>query len=199
MSIALCKMIEDLPNESKLRDWIAAQASQYKLKYLLAHADDGVIWGRIDNEKLKTADQVNHDKFKCLPVLRLSTLQQCRIFSEAGEILLWKSARRLNARIISDSDVRNPEPNSIEDCIEESQMLWGTHGIQQEGFTLLRDGTQGLKHAIPITENIQFGDQGNLTSKVCLVVSHYIEYDEDGLARINLSRLVDLKTLGETN
>ena len=43
---------------SSLYDWLQSKAKQYQLKYLLAHADDGVIWGLFDNAKLTIANQV---------------------------------------------------------------------------------------------------------------------------------------------
>lgn len=196
MNIDLCKNIEDLPTDDNLQIWLGTQAKKHNLSYLLAHADDGVIWGRFDNESLITADKVNHPKFQGLPALRLSTLQQCRMFGQQGEVLLWKSNGILKARLLSDVDIEGKEIVSSENRVKEHQLLWGTHGIQQDGFTLLRDGTQGLKHAIPIADDIQLGDKGQLKNKACLVVNHYIEYDSDGLARINLSRLVDLAVMG---
>lgn len=190
MSKALCEKIQDLPSDDSLNSWIETQADQYGLKYLLAHADDGVIWGRFADDKLVTADTVDSPKFKQLPTLRLSTLQQCRIFSEIGEVLLWKSCGQLSARVIADS----PESPLKAEPIQENQLLWGTHGSQSGGFTLLRDGSQGLKHAIPVTEGIQLNADGKLVNKACLVVNHYVEYDDDGLARIGISRLVDVKS-----
>ena len=190
MSKALCEKIQDLPSNANLNSWIEAQASQYGLRYLLAHADDGVVWGRFEDGKLVTADQVDNPKFKQLPMLRLSSLQQCRIFSELGEVLLWKSGSHLHARIIADSSEYSLKANPI----QENQLLWGTHGFQSGGFTLLRDGSQGLKHAVPITEGIRLNDNGKLVKQVCLVVNHYIEYDDDGLARIGISRLIDVKS-----
>ncbi len=77
------------------------------------------------------------------------------------------------------------------DIIIEDQVLWGTQGKVQDNFTLLSDGQQELYHAVPLT-NIQFDDPQKLKRPVRLKVKHYIEYDDDGLARIGLSRLVDL-------
>jgi CRISPR-associated protein (TIGR03984 family) len=87
------------------------------------------------------------------------------------------------------------------ELIEECQILWGTQkekGKQGEdgernGFTLVSDGSQGLKHAVPLT-NIPFSqDKNNLYRPIRLVVHHYIDYDHSGVARIYLSRLVDLR------
>ncbi|MEM1255936.1 MAG: CRISPR-associated protein Csx19 [Cyanobacteria bacterium P01_H01_bin.21] len=185
------KDIKELPNKDSLRAWIEKKADAHKLQYLLAHADDGVIWGRFNDKKLVTADEINDQKFKQFPKLRLDTLQQCRIFGEQGEVLLWRSSNKLSARFISgNSDQQlNPKP------IREHQLLWGTHGIQHGNFTLLRDGSQGLKHGVPLTKELQIDNNEKLANKICLVVHHYIDYDDDGLAHINLSRLVKLTTV----
>ena len=166
---------------SSLYDWLQSKAKQYQLKYLLAHADDGVIWGLFDNAKLTIANQV-FTEFS-FPPLRLSTLQQCRIFGQQGEVLLWKDGEKCKARFIEDLTAEK---------IEERQILWGTHGKKQNNFTLLWDGSQGLKHAVPFTDIDLNGER--LVKPVRLIVHHYIDYNEDGLASIYLSRLVDLTT-----
>jgi len=35
---------------AKLFRWMLDRAQEFGLRYLLAHADDGVIWGRVDDE-----------------------------------------------------------------------------------------------------------------------------------------------------
>ncbi|MEG3923761.1 MULTISPECIES: type III-D CRISPR-associated protein Csx19 [unclassified Microcoleus] len=174
-------------NDDELCSWLEEQAKSYQLPYLLGHAEDGVIWGRFDNGKLTTAEQIFHKpEFKVdFPQLRLLTLQQCRIFGQNGELLLWQiSEKKFRWRFIG---------NLEEDKIPESQILWGTHGEKQGNFTLLWDGSQGLKHAVPFTDIELKGDR--LVKPVRLLVHHYIKYDEEtGLARIYLSRLVYLTT-----
>jgi CRISPR-associated protein (TIGR03984 family) len=190
---------EVISDDISLINWLRQMANQYHLKYLLAHAEDGVIWGRFnENNELITADSVfSPDIFDIdLPKLRLLTLQQCRIFGENGEILLWKTNKKWKARIIKDD-------SSVEH-IPEKQILWGTQiekgkngeNGEQNGFTLLSDGSQGLKHAVPITDlsNYFSDDKTKLYRPVRLNVKHYIKYDEEtGIGRIFLSRLVSLK------
>ena len=168
----------------EFHSWLREQATSHKLTYLLAHGDDGVIWGRFDNGKLTTAEQVFYpcDFNVYFPKLRLLTLQQCRIFGQNGEVLLW----RMRDRKFKWCFIGNPE----EDKISESQILWGTNGIKKDNFTLLWDGSQGLKHAVPFTNIELKGDR--LVQPVRLIVHHYITYDAEGVARIHRSRLVDL-------
>lgn len=179
--------------KKSLENWLIKQASHYQLSYLLAHADDGVIWGKFqfqhDNNSnnciLKTSEN---------PQLRLSTLQQCRIFGETGEILLWNSNNQWNARLISQTKVSQLLQNKEIGFIPENQILWGTQGKTNGDFTLLSDGTQGLRHSVPIIVEEKYFSQNKkeLYRPVRLKVHHYFNYNNDGLARIFTSRLVSL-------
>jgi CRISPR-associated protein (TIGR03984 family) len=181
-----CEHLE-IPVNFDLVKWLREQASKYKLKFLLAHAEDGVIWGKFQDGNLITADSM----FSEFAKLRQLTLQQCRIFSESSEVLLWQTDEGFKARLIEDEHIDKKE------YICEYQILWGTHGDKQEpeGFTLLWDGKQGLKHAVPFTD-IEIEKDGELKNRVCLQVNHYIDYNDAGVARIYLSRLVSLTTKG---
>lgn len=168
-------------NDEAFQAWLQKQKNSHNLTYLLAHADDGIIWGHFKQGALRTS----HEVLQQSPKLSLHTLQQCRIFGEAGELLLWKTRKGWQYRFVG-----NPELET--EPIEEKQFLWGTHGIEHEtaGFTVLRDGVQGLRHAVPLIGIKRNGEK--LTSPVQLVVRHYVTYDDDGLAQIQLSRLVNL-------
>lgn len=173
-----------------LKQWLFKQGDTHKSLYLLAHAEDGVMWGRFDQGRLITAEQAfpNLD----LPKLRLTTLQRCWIFGETGEVLLWRSHNIWKYRFVGNPDC---------DYISEAQMLWGTHKARKkdgteieesQGFTLVEDGSEGLRHAVPLV-NIPFScDRSNLVRPLRLKVHHYVDYDENGVARIYLSRLVNL-------
>ena len=101
--------------------------------------------------------------------------------------MFWKNDIDFNARIIED----NPDT----EFIPEEQILWGTQAEQiTDDFTLVSDGSQGLRHAVPLT-NIDFNRNQQLYRPLRLVVRHYIDCDETtGLARIYLSRLVSVKS-----
>lgn len=182
MNKPICQNIDDVSKiEEDLKGWLENKAQEFKLNYFLAHADDGVIWGRFDNGTLTIANEVFTESD--FPTLRSCTLQQCRIFGQEGEVLLWKYGENWKSRFIG-----NPE----EDKISEYQILWGTHGEKRGNFTLLRDGSQGLKHAVPLP--IVTVDDRPLDKRVRLLVHHYIDYNQEGVAYINLSRLVNLTT-----
>lgn len=180
----------DFLDNQDLRDWLEGQAKQHNLRYLLAHAEDGVIWGRFDDDVLKTSGDVLFDKCtKFHPAkLRSLTLQQCRIFGNNCEVMLWKVDKNWKARSIEDT----------QDCSylpDEHQILWGTKPEQEkDGFTLVADGQEGLKHAVPLI-NIPFDQSKNLYRPLRLTVRHYLdEAPETGVVRVYLSRLVDLTT-----
>lgn len=193
-----CKLCEpsieiSFANNGNLTSWIQEQA-QSQQSYLLAHADDGVIWGHFKQGKLTTSNCVLPQQS---PPLRLATLQQCRVFGAEGEVLLWRVGDRWRWRFIGNPKIEIPKVEEVEkvekvEVIKEPQLLWGTHGqeCKDEGFTILEDGSQGLRHAVPLT-GIEF-DKDKKSRPVRLLVHHYITYDNDGLARISLSRLVDL-------
>ncbi|GAB4156124.1 MAG: CRISPR-associated protein Csx19 [Candidatus Promineifilaceae bacterium] len=187
--------------------WLTKQAKQHKLGdpcYLLVHADDGVIWGRIDkNEQLRTSYDALRDTEaqkkwdqqriaaakKSLPPLRIETLQQARLFTEQAELFIWKDGDGAwQGRLIK--DVIDGETAAWLESFDEPQMLWGTHGTQLKyDFTLLEDGAQGLRHAVPVPLKLSNGcTRFGETTPPRLVVRHYL--NKDGFAQVVVSRLV---------
>jgi len=187
MSEVLCQKlsVDGIVDQGTLTSWLEEQARNWKLNYLLAHAEDGVIWGRFDNYRLTTAEKVFHQPEFNFPTLRILTLQQCRVFGQNGEVLLWRTGETWRSRLVQD----NPEVYKI----PERQILWGTHGEKRGNFSLLWDGSQGLKHVVPFTD-IALDERNRLINRVRLMVHHFIDYDDSGVARIHLSRIVDLTT-----
>lgn len=159
--------------------WLVDCAKQYRLRYLLAHADDGVIWGHIDGDSLRTS----HGVAPASPPLRAVTLQQARLFSPAGELLVWRVDGGWRARLVTDVD------GNADDYIDEDQILWGdTVEATRDGFTLVREGSQGMRHAAPVT----VAPDQLKRHELRLRVRHYITENDDGEARISLSRLVQV-------
>lgn len=199
---------EDAPKtNADVRNWIAQKMSEIAqrvadtsgMTYLLAHADDGVIWGKFANEEFHTSYEV--DPKRADPHRRISpeldgiTLQQAFLFNTACEIRLfrdelgnWQSCK------IDDNGV------DANECIDELQILWGDYVNKKDGyprnmqhdFTLVRDKIQqGLDHMLPI--KITASDI-NKNLRARLRIRHFIETDENtGEARIALSRLVNLE------
>ncbi len=178
-SYVLQQLLVDNSFVAEPAKWLVAQARQQGLRFLLAHADDGVIWGRIDDDGLHTSYGIAPSS----PVLRSSTLQQARLFDTAGEVLIWRSDDGWCARLATDGW------DAAEAIIDEDQILWGdTAQPAPHGFTLMREGAQGMCHAVPIgvtPEQLQ-------THPLRLRVRHYLTENADGEALIVLSRLVQL-------
>ena len=151
---------------AELLDWLEKQAKVHGYQYCLSHAFDGVIWGRFD------ADNHLHlstGKFPGISAaLNPDTLQETRLFGEAGELLLWKSGDGFAARWIADGE---PAPKA-DDGYEEKHWLWGTAEQDKDGFTLMREGAEGLLHALPL--KLKKGQ------RAALKLRHYFVYDEAG-------------------
>lgn len=185
-TLSTSPVTEEFLDDKALHNWLNEQAKTHQLNYLLAHADDGVIWGRFDEGQLTTAEQAFRKSEYDFPTLRLLTLQQCRVFGRSGEVLLWRTDEKWRSRLVQENDTA--------EIIPEHQILWGTQKEREsDGFTLMSDGQQGLRHAVPLL-GITFDKNKKLHRPLRLSVYHYIDYDDSGLARISLSRLVNLTT-----
>lgn len=173
--------------------WLETKALDYRLTWLLAHADDGVIWGRLDGGHLTTsydAAQGNSEALLVCPPLRLETIQQARLFAEQAELLLWRGGNKTwHARLIRNA--KDGDTVEWQDAIDEPQILWGTDPLPlQHGFTLMRDGAQGLRHAVPLEVRDHSTEQSR---PLRLDVRHYLKDDPTGFTRIVASRLLALR------
>jgi len=167
-----------------LPTWLVAHAPP-EAPYLLAHATDGVIWGRVDGGRLIRAGEAFPGEPAIDVALRSETLQTARLFGPEGELYVWRVGSRFGYRLLVD-EVGGPETAVFAD----QQRLWGTRGERGRenraaGFTLLVDGRQGLRHAPPVVGLMP--DQ-----RVALRLQHYVAYDAVGQAYVSESRLVDL-------
>jgi CRISPR-associated protein (TIGR03984 family) len=177
--------------DADVRGWLRGQMNAER-RWLLAHADDGVIWGRWDDGEIITS----HDVAPGIsPELRLVTLQQAFIFGERDEVRLWRDETGWLARRISDeNDAEVFEP-------DEMQVLWGTEvlewpeGKEGKGFTHVREKSQqGMDHVVPVEVTTSQLNARQLK----LRVRHFITEDlETGEAHIALSRLVSVEVAQE--
>lgn len=181
-----------------VRRWLEQQAdayAPYNLNWLLAHADDGVIWGRIDDDgALITSYEAARGDAEALavcPRLRTVTFQQARLFGENGELLLWRDGdRQFRARVIHDVDDSPPEWT---EGFNEPQMLWGTDGRPiGHDFYFWRHGAEGLRHALPFRRGYFSAASREVSTPARLVVRHYL--NRKGFARVVASRLVGFKS-----
>lgn len=150
----------DAQGLSQIHDWLTQQAKQHGLRWLLAQADDGVIWGKLDDsDRLVTshdAAQGNPQAEAICPPLRDQTLQQARLFGENAELLLWRNGDgMMRARLIRDlSDGEESAMDQWEEAIDEVHLLWGMGKPPvplTKGFSLWTHGAEGLRHAVPVT------------------------------------------------
>jgi CRISPR-associated protein (TIGR03984 family) len=173
--------------------WLKRQSDLNGFRYLLAYAQDGVIWGQFLQDGLVLAG----DEFSSIQVvLAPRNLIQLRAFGERAELLMWQdytcnqhaenfeTRREWHARILRDG--KGDEVESF----DENYLLWGwkgEKGKQGNHFTLLVEGEQGLMHAPPV---IGLGAK----ERAVLVVRHYLgQNEEEDQAFIALSRLVRTK------
>lgn len=170
--------------DTDLHEWLTQQAQAHNLCWLLAHADDGVIWGKLrDDKKLHLSSDAHPD---ISPPLRWQTLQQCRLFGEDGELLLWQGSTGWQACLRSDTEGKDVE------YIDEKQLLWGYttehhKPVLKDGFCCVYEGSTGIAHTPPVT------NAPTEKNRAKLRVRHYLITDEEtGMVRIGASRLVEL-------
>lgn len=182
--------LETIDFNGDLRVWFQGQTSVGKSALFIAHADDGIIWGRIQDGQLITSDSAFPRES---PPLRAITLQQARIFGQNAEVRIWRDNAGFKACKLVD------QPNDDSEAIEEANILWGTQlEGKTNGFSLVSDGRQGLNHAVPIdVPEIAFKARDRMTRPLRLEIRHYLTCDGDGQARVALSRLVNLYVRGE--
>lgn len=178
----------DSANLGDLTRWLAQQGDG--CRYLLAHTERGVVWGRIDGERLHTS----HDAFpqQCRATLATATLVQARLFGPQTEVLLWRATDGWHLRRFDEPAMRPPS-------IDERQLLWGTGATAHDPerrFTLLQQGAEGMRHAVPLlVPDAAFTPPKGQKAHwpVGLLVRHYLGYAPSGAATIVMSRLVDLQ------
>lgn len=167
----------NLPDEKALNNWLLDRSNEFKLTYLLAFAEDGVIWGKVDDQlALSSQAYPEEDKF---PPLTPLTLQSLRLFGQNGEILLWREDGAFKARILEEGD---GDPSQYR---EYELLLWGAaekENAPKPPFSLYREGAQGFLHAPPVD-----------FKRAALVARDYLDQDgESGQVYVRWSRLVGL-------
>lgn len=170
--------------------WLHEKAAQLDHAFLLAHALDGVIWGRVHNGQLVTGHDVVPDE---VPALRTETLQQARLFHENAEWYLWHDGAAWHLRETRDS----ANGSASNGAFDEMQILWGDYAEERyEGFTLLSEGMQGLRHLVPVAVTDDFPVTRNAETvsprRVVLHMRHYLASIQ-GVQTIVRSRLVNIE------
>ncbi len=89
MNQSHCEPIKDAQfiSDDNLKQWLQAKARDYQLSYLLAHADDGVIWGEFRGQNLELITSGDDNIFPQFAKLRNCRLQQCLMFNKNAEMM----------------------------------------------------------------------------------------------------------------
>jgi len=153
--------------------------------FVLTHALDGVNWGRIGNRQKVFSHNIAPE---IAPPLHRNTLQQMRVFNESWEYFFWRVGKTWHVRSI----VENPAEDMAVvayAAMDEHHLLWGIEAERESnGFSVLKDGAQGLRHVIPLgSSNI------SSTQRAALLVRHYVSSYENGVQHIAMSRLINLE------
>jgi CRISPR-associated protein (TIGR03984 family) len=161
------------------------------LVWLLAHCDDGVVWGRREGARWRLSTAAFPD---VSPPLEPRRLQQLRLFGPLREVLLWRAPEGLVGRVLLDAGpVGGDDPRRPRD---EEYVLLGDRplGPPRDGFTLVGDA-RGSRHAVPVVclpAHFQRGPRAGWPLR--LQVRHYFAEEEPtGLVRAAATRLVHVR------
>lgn len=189
--------VQEVTPDNDLHEWLGVLMNDFQTRYLLAHADDGVIWGQMVNGELVTARERaaqlpnNGQRQRLLdvcPALHLNTLWEARLFDDAAMVHLWRDGGYWRATLFWTPDqvaLDVSAAQTFEAVIDECQLTWGERDARYDlaDFTVMRDGQQGLVHVVPLLVNNN--------TRLWLRVRHYVAEDPaSGFNRIAGSRLV---------
>jgi len=172
----------DLSGVTELKSWFENQESIGSQAWFLAHAEDGVVWGRVDDGEFVLSTEAFPSTS---PELRAITLIEARLFGELGQVHIWQQDGVFQG-------CRMMDQIGTGDAFDEEHRLWGTQSVTTHNrFTLISDGREGLEHAVPLeVSNDLFQSAGERYRPVLLRTRHFIDYDPVGQAYISASRLV---------
>lgn len=161
--------------------WLVKRAKSLTSKsnepiYLLLYADDGVLWGRVENEEIVIPQNCSK-----LPKLRSLTVQQCRLFNSIGEIFIWREEEGVwRGREIIDE-------GKDYDKIDEEQILFGRKAEElNNAFTYVYEEGEGIYQVVPLKISQHELDKNK---RIFLSIRHYFGKDEDGQLTIEYTRL----------
>lgn len=193
MTIAGCRV--EVLSASQCGDFVASLAgatdlgSGLGLRWLLAHGEEGVTWGR----RASAGEwQLASTRFpEVAPPVRPETLSTLRLFGPEQEVLVWRTDGELRGRRASDDsdavpDWLRPRP--------ERRVVLGDRLIERrDGFCRVASAT-GAEQVLPFDLR---QEQFRGRSPLRLVVRHHFEsLAESGVVRVALTRLVDLVVEG---
>jgi CRISPR-associated protein (TIGR03984 family) len=158
-----------------------------RFRFLLAHCDGGVVWGRVENGALILSPGGE-------ALLTAAMLQEARLFGEAGELHVWRVGdAAFRACELRDDVAATQEECAYAQAFDESQVLWGDHCVRVDnGFSLMADGAQGLRHWAPVT----LSDAKKGGRRLRLRVRSYVACGDDSVMQVAATRLVNVEVVG---
>ena len=187
--------IECVANCRALLDWVKGKgalcAEARDTCWLLAHCDDGVVWGK--RGRNQGGWELSHVPFPNIsPRLSEENLQQIRLFGSQREVLIWRTDNGFRGRVLADTDritEKSLRPKVEMHILVGNRLLKGP----VDGFSLIGDA-RGTRHAVPIVCHANDFRVGERTRwPLRMKIRHYLTQEEDtGIVRIAASRLVDL-------
>lgn len=183
----ITQVTEPINENTDLKSWFMKQQELIgEPSWLIAYADNGVVWGEAKEGLLTTAfDVFNAESPGVFPQLQVVTLQSARFFGEKAEIQVYRKDGLLKAVLIRENG------NDIhEHSFTRSYMLWGNNlKKQKDGWSWLYDGQLGIEQAIPLDFPATFTGR-----PFWIEIRYYFQYEKDhGQARVAANRLVTLK------
>lgn len=169
--------------------------------WLLAHCDDGVIWGIVEKDALRLPLAFSIRSDISLPRPRAMTIQQLRIFGGRGELLIWRNedvqrtvggggSGWLRGRLLLDQPIDSERPHTRPK--DERWLLFGDT-VESSGtdraFAVVAERRRRRVQVVPIAEGLLDG-----SFRLALNVKHYFECDAvSGCVRRAVTRLVSLE------
>jgi CRISPR-associated protein (TIGR03984 family) len=134
---------------------------------------EGVLWGHRTTEEIIFSELPPDETY----------FVEGYAFSETQETYFWREADGIHYRSLHEEDTETDSEKS--DYYEEDTLLYGSMiEATRQGFTLLSEGAQGLRHAVPMVL-----EKKDLPLR--LTVRHYLA--DEPTARVEFSRLIALK------
>lgn len=179
-----CKIVENLVVDGfcdNPLNWFMDQPSVGDFSWLLAYADDGVVWGKICNGKLMIANNIFGESF---PKMNTKKIHFVRFFGHLAEIRVFQKDSIFSAVRLED------EPNDKLSFIR-SYFLWGNSVRDvKDGWTFVEEGQHGIFQAIPI-EIPHLND--NKTTRLKIRIRYYLDFEkEHGQAKVVGNRFVGI-------
>lgn len=167
------------------------QSQREGLRWLIAHCDDGVTWGRwsAKDNRWQTAFEVFPE---LSPEISRENLIELRLFGPEAEYLIWRTGQGLRGRCLRDA----PGTEDILAPMKEQRLLLGDRLLEPIRHNFSRVGSPtGSEQVVPCVlteENFE-----NKNGPLRIQVKHYLQQDPDkGVVRVAATRLVDLGVKG---